>query len=65
MKKETLGAALFFCGLGIFFTLLCPIEGWFWWLIISVILMIAGLKIGGYYSKFYKTLQMLCPKEII
>lgn len=47
MRKEFLGAALFFCGFGIFLTLFCPIEGWLWWLIISVILMLIGLKIGG------------------
>lgn len=47
MRKETLGAALFFCGLGIFITLLCPLEGWFWWLLISVLLMLIGLKICG------------------
>lgn len=46
MKKETLGAALFFCGFGIFLTLLCPIEGWGWWLLISAGLMILGMKIA-------------------
>lgn len=47
MRRETLGAALFFCGLGILLTLLCPVEGWFWRLAASTVLMLMGLKIGG------------------
>lgn len=47
MKKDIFGAALFFCGFGIFLTLLCPIEGWGWWLMISAALMLLGLKIAG------------------
>ncbi len=47
MRKETLGAALFFCGLGILLTLCDPFDSWIACLIISVILMILGLKIGG------------------
>lgn len=47
MKKETLGAALFFCGLGIILTLCDPFNSWFIRLMISVILMLLGLKIGG------------------
>ena len=46
MGKETLGAALFFCGLGIFITVLCPLEGWLWRVGIGVVLMILGLKVG-------------------
>lgn len=46
MRKETLGAALFFCGLGIFLAISCPLDGWFWWLLISAALMLLGLKIG-------------------
>lgn len=46
MRKETLGAALFFCGFGIFLTLFCPLDGWFWWLVLATGLMLLGLKIG-------------------
>ena len=49
MRKETLGAALFFCGFGIMITLFCPIDGWCWRLIISTCLMVLGLKVGGCY----------------
>ena len=47
MRKETLGAALFFCGLGILLTLFCPLDGWFWRLLISIVLMLVGIKVGG------------------
>lgn len=47
MRKETLGAALFFCGFGIFISFCDPLESWIFRLILSVILMILGLKIGG------------------
>lgn len=47
MKKETLGAALFFCGLGIMLSLFCPFESWVFRLIAGTVLMLAGYKIGG------------------
>ena len=47
MRKETLGAALFFCGFGIFISFCNPLEYWAVRLVISTILMILGLKIGG------------------
>ena len=47
MRKETLGAALFFCGFGIFLCFCDPLDSWVLRLMISVILMILGLKIGG------------------
>lgn len=47
MRKETLGAALFFCGLGILFTLCKPFDGWFFRLVVSVGFMLLGLKVGG------------------
>ena len=49
MRKETLGAALFFCGFGILMTLFCPLDGWFWRLFVGMILMLIGLKVGGCY----------------
>lgn len=47
MRKETLGAALFFCGLGILFTLCDPFDGWFFRLAVSIALMLIGVRIGG------------------
>ncbi len=47
MRKETLGAALFFCGFGIFICFCGFMNSWIFRLIISVILMLLGLKIGG------------------
>ena len=47
MRKETLGAALFFCGLGLFFSFCDPCDSWFLRLAVSTMLMILGLKIGG------------------
>ena len=47
MKKETLGAALFFCGFGILLTICDPFNSWFIRLILSAILMLIGLKGGG------------------
>jgi multisubunit Na+/H+ antiporter MnhG subunit len=47
MRKETLGAALFFCGLGIFLCFCGFMKSWAIRLIISAILMLLGLKIGG------------------
>lgn len=47
MKKETLGAALFFCGLGMILTLCDPFNTWFIRVLIGSILMLIGLKMGG------------------
>lgn len=47
MKKETLGAALFFCGLGILFSMFEPMDSCGLRLIVSVILMLAGYKLGS------------------
>lgn len=47
MRKETLGAALFFCGFGIFISFCDPFDSSWIRLIISVVLMILGLKLGG------------------
>jgi hypothetical protein len=48
MRKETLGAALFFCGFGIFISFCDPLDNsWIIRLIVGVILMLLGLKIGG------------------
>ncbi|MGN0334185.1 MAG: hypothetical protein ACI4DV_00790 [Lachnospiraceae bacterium] len=47
MNKTLFGAALFFIGFGIFFTLLVPMESFWIRLIVSVILMIVGYKIGS------------------
>ncbi len=46
MRKETLGAALFFCGFGIFLGFCDPCDSWLLRLTVSVILMLLGLKIG-------------------
>lgn len=46
MKKETLGAALFFCGLGILLSLFCPLDSWVIRLILGVVLMLIGWGIG-------------------
>ncbi len=47
MRKEILGVALFFCGLGILLSLCDPFDSWFFRLAVSTILMLLGLKIGG------------------
>lgn len=47
MRKDILGAALFFCGLGILLTLCDPFDSWFFRLVVSAVLMILGIKIGG------------------
>ena len=47
MRKETLGAALFFCGFGIFISFCDPLNSWILRLCVSVLLMLLGLKIGG------------------
>lgn len=47
MKKETLGAALFFCGLGILLSLFCPLESWVLRLAVGLVLLLCGLKLGG------------------
>ncbi len=48
MRKETLGAALFFCGFGIFISFCDPLDSsWIIRLIVSALLMLIGLKIGG------------------
>lgn len=47
MKKKFFGAALFFIGLGILFTLLFPIENWFLRLVCAMGFMLIGYKIGS------------------
>lgn len=47
MRKETWGAALFFCGFGIFLSFWDPCDSWVLRLSVSVLLMLTGLKIGG------------------
>ena len=47
MRKETLGAALFFCGFGVFATFFDPCDSGILKFIVSVGLMIWGLRIGG------------------
>ncbi len=47
MRRETLGAALFFCGLGILITLCDPFDSWFFRFCVSAVLMLLGWKIGG------------------
>ena len=43
MRKETLGAALFFCGFGIFISFCDPLDSsWIIRLIVSVLLMLIG-----------------------
>lgn len=46
MKKETLGAALFFCGFGMLLSLFGPLASWLIRLLISIALMAAGWAIG-------------------
>lgn len=47
MRKEVLGAALFFCGFGILLTLCDPFETWFFRFFCGAVLVLIGLKIGG------------------
>ena len=46
MRKETLGAALFFCGLGIMITVVCPLEGLLCRFALGGVLLLVGMKIG-------------------